>query len=90
MGEAFKLKYDALGIHRKVLSRSIEDYGTMIESLVPWHPTALFMVSVMGVAVGEYWCWQLLTLINLLIAPLLAILGVGCFMDDLKPHRTEV
>jgi len=56
VGEAFKLKYDALGIHRKVLSRSIEDYGTMIESLVPWHPTALFMVSVMGIAVGEYWC----------------------------------
>lgn len=79
VGEAFKEKYDRLGINRKVLSRSIEDYGTMIESLIPWHPTALFMVSVMGVAVGEYWCWQLLTLINLLIAPMLAILGIGCF-----------
>ena len=79
VGEAFKLKYDKLGIHRKVLSRSLEDYGTMLESLVPWHPTALFMVSVMGVAVGDYWCWQLLTLINLVIAPLLAVLGIGCF-----------
>ena len=79
VGEAFKSKYDTLGIPRKVLSRSIEDYGTMIESLIPWHPTALFMVSVMGIPVGEYWCWQLLTLINLLIAPLLAITGIGCF-----------
>ncbi len=79
VGEAFKSKYDALGIPRKVLSRSIEDYGTMIESLIPWHPTALFMVSVLGLPVGEYWCWQLLTLINLLIAPLLAITGIGCF-----------
>jgi len=79
IGEAFKSKYDDLGIPRKVLSRSLEDYGTMIESIVPWHPTALFMVSVLGVAVGDYWYWQLLSLINLLIAPLLAILGIGCF-----------
>ncbi|MEM8526505.1 MAG: Na+/H+ antiporter NhaC [Bacteroidota bacterium] len=82
IGEAFKSKYDKLKISRKVLSRSIEDYGTMIESLVPWHPTALFMVSVLGVAVGDYWHWQLLTLINLAIAPLLAILGIGCFYKE--------
>ncbi|MEL6945090.1 MAG: Na+/H+ antiporter NhaC, partial [Bacteroidota bacterium] len=64
VGEAFKSKYDEQNISRKVLSRSLEDYGTMIESLIPWHPTALFMVSVMGVAVSDYWQWQLLTLIN--------------------------
>jgi len=64
VGEAFKAKYDEAGVPRKVLSRSLEDYGTMIESLVPWHPTALFMVSVLGVSVGEYWNWQLLTLVN--------------------------
>ena len=84
VGEAFKSKYDGLNISRKVLSRSLEDYGTMIESLIPWHPTALFMVSVMGVAVGDYLYWQLLSLINLLIAPLLAILGVGCFFQSDK------
>ena len=82
VGEAFKSKYDGLKIPRKVLSRSLEDYGTMIESLIPWHPTALFMVSVMGVAVGDYWYWQLLSLINLVIAPLLALTGIGCFLQD--------
>ena len=46
IGEAFKSKYDGLKIPRKVLSRSLEDYGTMLESIIPWHPTALFMVSV--------------------------------------------
>jgi NhaC family Na+:H+ antiporter len=81
VGEAFKDKYDRAGVPRKVLSRSLEDYGTMIESLIPWHPTALFMVAVLGVSVGEYWNWQLLSLVNLAIAPLLAILGVGCFYD---------
>lgn len=92
VGEAFKSKYDDLKIPRKVLSRSLEDYGTMIESLIPWHPTALFMVSVMGVAVGDYWYWQLLSLINLTIAPLLAITGVGCFLKQDKQinHKVKI
>ena len=44
IGDAFKEKYDEVGIDRRVLSRSLEDAGTMIESIVPWTVTALFMV----------------------------------------------
>ena len=84
VGDAFKQRFDNLGIPRKVLSRSIEDTGTMIESLVPWHPTALFMVTTLGVAVQDYWSWQILTLANLAIAPLLAITGIGCDYE----HKT--
>ncbi len=79
IGEAFKAKYDKLKINRKVLSRSIEDYGTMLESIIPWSPAAVYLVVLLGVPFGEYWYWQLLTLINLIIAPLIAILGIGCF-----------
>jgi NhaC family Na+:H+ antiporter len=78
IGDAFKQRFDDLLIPRRVLSRSIEDTGTMIESLVPWHPTALFMVATLGVPVADYWSWQLLTLGNLVIAPILAITGIGC------------
>lgn len=79
IGDAFKRRYDEFGISRRVLSRSIEDYGTMLESVVPWTATTLFMSTTLGVAFEEYWHWQLLSLINLVIAPLLAILGIGCF-----------
>ena len=75
IGDAFKGAYDRLGIRRTVLSRSIEDYGTMLESLVPWHPTAVFMVATLGVAWADYWHWQILSLTNLVLAPMLAILG---------------
>jgi NhaC family Na+:H+ antiporter len=78
IGDAFKQRFDDLLIPRRVLSRSIEDTGTMIESLVPWHPTALFMVATLGVPVVDYWNWQLLTLGNLVIAPILAVTGIGC------------
>ena len=83
IGDAFKTRFDRVRIPRKVLSRSLEDYGTMIESLVPWHPTALFMVATLGVSVGDYWHWQFFTLANLVIAPTLAMLGIGCFYHEL-------
>jgi len=82
VGDAFKSRFDLLRIPRKVLSRSIEDYGTMIESIVPWHATTVFMIATLGVPWADYWHWQLLTLINLIIAPLFALSGRGCFYDE--------
>lgn len=82
IGDAFGKRYDDAGVSRKVLSRSIEDYGTMFESLVPWHATAIFLTATLGVSYGDYWNWQLLSLINLIMAPTLAFLGKGCFYDD--------
>ena len=79
IGDAFKKRYDESGISRKVLSRSIEDYGTMFESLIPWHATTIFLTLTLGVSYSEYWYWQLLSLINLIIAPTLALMGKGCF-----------
>ncbi|MEM1436447.1 MAG: Na+/H+ antiporter NhaC family protein [Pseudomonadota bacterium] len=79
VGDAFQRRFDGLEIPRPVLSRSIEDTGTMIESIIPWHATALFMVATLGVEVAEYWHWQLLSLTNFLVAPLLAITGIGCY-----------
>ncbi len=82
VGDAFVKRYDKAGISRKVLSRSIEDYGTMLESLVPWHATVIFLTTTLGVSYGEYWYWQILSLVNLIVAPTLAILGKGCFYEE--------
>ncbi len=79
VGDAFMKKYDTLKIPRKVLSRSLEDYGTMIESLVPWTTTTVFITATLGIPHAEYWHWQLLSLTNIVVAPLLAVLGIGCF-----------
>ena len=79
VGEAFHDTYDKKGINRKVLSRSLEDAGTMLESLVPWHVTAIFMGATLGVSAAQYWHWQFLSLINVVVAVTLAITGIGCF-----------
>lgn len=79
VGDAFKSKYDQQKVPRKVLSRSLEDTGTMLESLVPWHTSAIYMVVTLGVPFSEYWHWQCLSLCNIVIATILAATGVGCF-----------
>jgi len=77
VGDAFKKKFDETGIPRSVLSRSLEDTGTIIESLIPWHPTAIFMMTMLGVAVGDYWFWQVFALSNIFIAFMLTFLGIA-------------
>ncbi|MCZ6675004.1 MAG: Na+/H+ antiporter NhaC [Verrucomicrobia bacterium] len=79
VGEAFQKTYDKKEIPRKVLSRSLEDAGTMLESLVPWTTTAIFMGATLGVPAVQYWHWQFLSLINIVVAVILAITGIGCF-----------
>ncbi len=84
VGEAFHKNYDRKGIPRKVLSRSLEDSGTMIENLVPWHTTGIFMVATLGVPISQYWHWQFLSLINFVVAIALALTGIGCFYKEKK------
>ncbi|GAB5535400.1 MAG: Na+/H+ antiporter NhaC [Rubricoccaceae bacterium] len=84
VADAFKAKYDALGISRKVLSRSLEDTGTMLESVVPWTPTAVFMVATLGVPFAAYAPWQVLSFANFIVAPTLAILGIGLFANETR------
>lgn len=79
VGEAFHKNYDRKGMPRKLLSRSLEDSGTMIENLIPWHTTAIFIGATLGVSVGEYWHWQFLSLINFAVAITYALTGFGCF-----------
>ncbi|MCO4798454.1 MAG: sodium:proton antiporter [Colwelliaceae bacterium] len=84
VGEAFAKKYDEFNVPRKVLSRSLEDTGTMLESLIPWSTTAVFVYATLGVSVLDYWHWQLLSLINILLAFIFAFTGFGCFHKSIK------
>lgn len=91
IGEAFKKKYDKLGVHKKVLSRSIEDAGTMMENLAPWTPSGIFMASTLGISALEYAQYQYLSWVNIVIAFVFAFTGIACFkvktnekQDDIK------
>lgn len=82
VGGAFKEKYDRQNIPRKVLSRSLEDFGTMLESILPWTTTGIFVYGALGISVADYWNWQFLSLFNFIIAIILAYTGIGCFYNE--------
>ena len=81
IGTAFANKYDNLKVNRKVLSRSIEDAGTMMENLMPWTPTGIFMFATLGIHPFEYAPYQFLSLINIVIAYFFAFTGIACFYN---------
>ena len=82
IGTAFKKHFDRMKIPRKVLSRSIEDAGTMLENLAPWTPSGIFMATTLGVSALEYAPYQFLSLINIVIAYFFAITGIACFYKE--------
>ncbi|MGL6119824.1 MAG: Na+/H+ antiporter NhaC [Fusobacteriaceae bacterium] len=87
IGGAFGVKYDEQNIPRRVLSRTIEDFGTMWESMLPWTTTGLYMAKTLGVSVVSYAPWQFLSLFNFIIAIILASTGIGCFYHLVDKHK---
>ena len=80
--------YDDLKIDRKVLSRSLEDTGTMCAALIPWNSNGIFMATTLGVATLSYIPYCFLGLINPLIALIFAFTGIGVFYTDgRKKHK---
>lgn len=79
IGSAFNEKFDEQGIDKKVLSRSLEDAGTMMENLFPWTPSGIFMFKALGVSTMAYAPYQFLSLSNFVIAYIFAFTGYACF-----------
>ena len=90
IGEAFKKQFDKMKIPRRVLSRSIEDAGTMLENLAPWTPSGIFMASALGISAVEYGPYQFLSLINIFIAYVFAFTGIACFLKEYSNDKKEI
>lgn len=79
--EIFKKKYDDAGIDRRVLSRTTEDAGTLLEVLLPWTPAGIFFVSTLGVSISDYAPWAIMNWSTPVIAVILAATGIGTFKN---------
>lgn len=90
IAETFKKKFDGMKIPRKVLSRSIEDAGTMMENLAPWTPSGIFMASTLGISALEYAPYQFLSLANIFIAYFFAVTGFACFIEKRAAENSNI
>ena len=81
-GEVFQDSYKKANVAPYVLSRTLEDGGTLFAFLVPWSAAAIYSSGVLGVSAVEYLPFAFLPLLCPLFAIVCAITGIGVYDCD--------
>jgi NhaC family Na+:H+ antiporter len=74
-GRMYRDVYRQHGLHPKLLSRTLEDAGTLTSPLIPWSTCGAFMATTLGVATSAYLPYTFLNLLNPLMAVAIAAMG---------------
>lgn len=74
-GRMFAPVYAERGLHPKVLSRTLEDAGTVTSPLVPWNTCGAYMSTVLGVATMAYLPFAFFNIISPLMTVLQGAIG---------------
>ena len=83
-GTMYKDLADEMDISRRVLSRTLEDSGTVVVPLIPWAAAGIYMSTVLGVSVFEYVPWAFLCYIGFLTAWFYGFTGIAIWPSDKK------
>ena len=84
---AFKDACDKMDIHRVVLSRTLEDVGTMVAAIIPWSAWVIgYGVVLGGVTVQEFIPYTFLCMLCPILSLINNFLGIGLFHknDEVK------
>lgn len=74
-GRMFKEEYQRRGLHPTVLSRTLEDSGTITSPLIPWNTCGAFMFGALALTSYDYIFYCFFNLINPIIAIIYAYTG---------------
>jgi NhaC family Na+:H+ antiporter len=86
---AFRDEFRRRGLAPRMLSRTVEDTGTVTSPLVPWNSCGAYMAGVLGVATVDYLPYAFFNIINPLLALLFAFTGYGVEHIDPKIDLDE-
>jgi NhaC family Na+:H+ antiporter len=75
-GRMYAPVYQDRGLAPQLLSRTLEDSGTVTSALVPWNTCGAYMTGVLGVATGAYLPYCFFNLASPLMTVLYAALGL--------------
>ncbi|MDO4518350.1 MAG: Na+/H+ antiporter NhaC [Bacillota bacterium] len=80
----YKDKYDELGLARNMLSRTMEDGGTLWSPLVPWSSCGAYHSGVLGVSTLQYLPFCFMNIVNPIYALITVSMGSNIFYADGK------
>ena len=75
-------KYDEMGLARNMLSRTVEDAGTLWAVMFPWTGCGAYQMGVLGVHPFVYFPFAFVNLLNPIYAAITAFLGRNIFWAD--------
>ena len=75
-------KYDEMGLSRNMLSRTLEDAGTMWSPLFPWTSCGAYQMGVLGISPLVYFPFAFVNLLSPIYAFITAMLGRNIFWAD--------
>ena len=75
-------KYDEMGLGRNMLSRTLEDAGTMWSPLFPWTACGAYQMGVLGLSTFAYFPFAFVNLLSPVYAFITAMLGRNIFWAD--------
>jgi len=78
-GRMFKSAFDKKGLHPRMLSRTLEDSGTLTSVLVPWNTCGAYHTGVLGVPTLQYLPYAFLNYLNPIVAIVLTAMGKFIF-----------
>ncbi|NPA69039.1 MAG: Na+/H+ antiporter NhaC [Chlorobi bacterium] len=90
-GRMYNKAFKEKGLKPEVLSRTLEDAGTVTSVLIPWNTGGATQARVLGVATVDYLPYAFFNLISPLMTVLTAFLNykIRRFSDDKKKNITE-
>ncbi len=85
---SFRLEFQRRGYQPQVLSRTVEDSGTVTSVLIPWNSCGAYHAGVLGISTFEYVPYCFLNIINPIISLIYGITGFR--MEKYPPGEQPV
>ncbi len=83
-GVAFRKSFEDRDVHSSVLSRTMEDSGTMVGAVIPWDVSAVYYASVLGVSMLDYGPYTFIAWMTPVVSVICGYLGIGVFRINQK------
>ena len=74
-GRMYADEFRRRGLRPELLSRTLEDVGTVTSPLIPWNTCGAQIALVLGVATGDYWMFAFFNLLSPLVAVVFGFTG---------------
>lgn len=85
-GNLYRDEFKAKGLKLNMLSRLLEEGGTLMQVFVPWSTGGAFIVSTLGVSTFKFAPYAILNYINPLISIICSFLGIYVLWEN-KPMK---